>query len=195
MEYAADIRFYQSFTLFANPAIGRPNPIRVTYADVDYRENEDGPVILLIGGMFGGRWITLGSPDALAEHHKLRLIVVDKPGLGDSGSVPLDFRIENWLDIAPALLAHLAVPHVVLMSHSNGAIYLLNTVIKHRTLLHPLCPSVVLLAPWVHPVHSSKMRYLTWIPLSLYRKWDSVAKTVLPISMKHLTLATALSAR
>ena len=193
LEYAANIKFHQSFTLPANPTIGRPRPIRVTYSDVDYRRDDTGPVILLIGGMFGGRWITLGSPDALAKHHKLRLIVPDKPGLGGSEAVPLEYRIENWLDIAPALLAHLAVPHVVLMSHSNGAIYLLNTVIKHRNLLHPVCPSVVLLSPWVHPTHSSKMRYLTWIPNPLYRNWASVAKTVLPKVNETLNFSTGIA--
>ena len=164
----------------------------MTYADVDYRKDTSGPVILFIGGMFGGRWAALGSPDALAQHHKLRLIVVDKPGLGGSGSVPLEYRIENWLDIAPALLAHLEVSHVVLMSHSNGAIYLLNTVMKHRNLLHPVCPSVVLLAPWIHPAHSSKMSYLTRIPSSLIRNWASVAKALLPSLNATLTFSTGV---
>ena len=175
-----------------NSDIGRPNPMRVTFADVDYREDPLGPVVLFCGGMFGGRWAILGSPNALAQHHKLRLIAPDKPGLGGTGRVPLEYRIENWLDIVPALLAHLSVPHVVLMSHSNGAIYLLNTVLRHRNLLHPTHPSVVCLAPWVNPAHSSSMRYLNWIPNSLYKKWAAIAKVLVPNINDTLAFSTGV---
>ena len=164
----------------------------MTFADVDYRDDPYGPVILFCGGMFGGRWAILGSPDALAQHHKVRLIMLDKPGLGGTGRVPLEHRIENWLDIVPGLLAHCRVSHVVLMSHSNGAIYLLNTVLRHRHLLHPTHPSLVFLAPWVHPAHSSSMRYLNWLPSTCYRNWAAIAKALVPRINDTLVFSTGI---
>ena len=48
-------------------------------------------------------------------------------------------------EIVPALLDHLRVKHVTLVSHSAGTIYLLNTVLHHRHVLHPRKPYVALL--------------------------------------------------
>ncbi|MCJ1308934.1 hypothetical protein MMC25_002589 [Agyrium rufum] len=181
VEYQARIDFHRSFVLPARPIIHRPQPIRVTYADVDHRDDPHGPVIFVICGMFPGRWIVPGSADALAKSHKLRLICLDKPGLGGTGSVPLQYRIQNWLDIVPALLKHLSVPHVVFLSHSNGAIYQMNALLTLKNLLHPERPQAIFLAPWSHPNHSSTMRYLNFIPNALISSWDQVARNVIPV--------------
>ena len=55
--YVSRIEFHQSFILPANSKAGRPSPIRITYSDLDYRledRKDNGPVVLVIGGMFGG---------------------------------------------------------------------------------------------------------------------------------------------
>jgi hypothetical protein len=81
----------------------------VTYSDFDYREDifsedgvilrkaRDGPVLLFIGGMYGGRYMAAGAPDALVEANKSRLVVVDKFGMGGTGRVGLEHRINAWL--------------------------------------------------------------------------------------------------
>ena len=45
----------------------------------------------------GGRYMALGSTDALARYYKLRLIIVDKCGSGGTADVPLEYRIQSWL--------------------------------------------------------------------------------------------------
>ena len=99
IEYASDIRFHQSFTLPPNPQAGRPAPIRVTYADADHRHDKrsDGPTILCVGGMMGGRYMVSGSMDILAKRHGVRFLCVDRCGLGGSGNVALEHRVQSWL--------------------------------------------------------------------------------------------------
>ncbi len=133
--HLAAIRFHRRFTLPADPAHGRPRPLRVTYADSDYRpnrraewaaapatrgrdarttaggideeagndnddENEDdgtGPTALFIGGIFGSRYLLTGAVDALARKHRIRVLCIDKFGLGGTSAVALSDRIQGWL--------------------------------------------------------------------------------------------------
>ncbi|MCJ1281852.1 hypothetical protein MMC26_001175 [Xylographa opegraphella] len=180
-EYVSRIEFHQSFILSANAEAGRPSPIRITYSDLDYRlesRRADGPVVLVVGGMFGGRYMSMGSWDGLARKHRLRCVVPDKFGMGGSGAVPLEYRIQAWLDMVPALLAHLHVKHVAIITHSNGTIYTLNTLLKSRHILHPTKPFVAFLAPWVHPSHSGSLTALSLVPEGVLNIWPSIAKFV-----------------
>jgi pimeloyl-ACP methyl ester carboxylesterase len=74
-----------------------------------------------------------------------QIITVDSPGMGGSTPVPLDQRIEIWLEIVPALLKVLEVQHVSLMCHSAGTIYLLNTLYRCPEILDPKAPFVALI--------------------------------------------------
>ena len=76
----------------------------------------------------------------------------------------------------PALLAHLHVKHVALISHSNGTIYLLNTILHLRYILHPTKPYVALLAPWVDPTHSGCLTYLAYVPDAMLSKTSVLIK-------------------
>ena len=78
--------------------------------------------------------------------------------------------------MVPALLAHLHVKHVSIITHSNGAIYTLNTLLKLRHILHPIRPFVAFLAPWVHTSHSGSLTALSLVPEGLLNKWPSIAK-------------------
>ena len=50
-----------------------------------------------------------------------------------------------WLETVPALLRRLDVKHVAMVTHSAGAVYTLNTLIHHRSLLDPDAPYVAFL--------------------------------------------------
>lgn len=80
-----------------NPAYLRHSPIRITYADNDYRESPNGPVLLFFGGIFGTRYAVTGEIDALARHYKLRLIAPDKCGFGGTGGEKTEDRIRTWI--------------------------------------------------------------------------------------------------
>lgn len=77
------------------------------------------------------------------------------PGFGGSTPVAITQRVATYLKILPPLLTHLHVAHVIPISHSAGAIYLLSFLHQHAQLLHPTHPYTALIAPWVHSSHSS----------------------------------------
>jgi hypothetical protein len=59
--------------------------------------------------------------------------------------VTIDIRMSTWLETVPALLQRLDVEHVAIVTHSAGALYTLNTLFHHRSLLDPKAPYVALL--------------------------------------------------
>lgn len=74
----------------------------------------------------------------MAERAGVRLLVVDRPGMGASTDVPLAQRVAVWVDMLPRLLVHLGITRVSLVSHSAGTIYLLNTWAKCREVISPV---------------------------------------------------------
>ena len=172
---------HQSFVLAANPEHGRPNPIRVTFSDCGRApEPKDGlekPVTLYASGMFGGRWQG-PSYDEMAREKGIRLIGVDRPGIGGTDSVPLKHRITTWLDIVPALLKHLDITCVSLASHSSGSMFMLSTMLHLRHLLHPERPYAAFIAPWVPPEFSGKlgMQFASLMPSSMVGSWHKLAE-------------------
>ncbi|THW31559.1 hypothetical protein D6D22_10088 [Aureobasidium pullulans] len=95
--------------------------------------------------------------------------LVFRPGVGGSTPVPLDQRVQVWLDAVPAVLEHLGVKTISLLSHSAGAIYAINTLLLLPHLLHPLHPFAAFLTPWVHPCFSSAplMKVVDKLPSAL----------------------------
>jgi surfactin synthase thioesterase subunit len=65
------------------------------------------------------------------------MFVIHRPGFGGTTTVPLEKRVNTWLEIVPAVLKHLKVEHVALLSHSAGTIYAFNTAVKLSHLLYP----------------------------------------------------------
>jgi pimeloyl-ACP methyl ester carboxylesterase len=97
--------------------------------------------------MFASRY--LGIPlHPLAERAGVRLLVVDRPGMGESTDVPTAQRIAAWTDLVPRLLAHLGIPRVSLVAHSAGTMYLLNTWAKCPELVNP---ALTFLGIFIHP--------------------------------------------
>ncbi|KAK1654625.1 hypothetical protein BDP81DRAFT_389693 [Colletotrichum phormii] len=152
--YLNDPRFHQSFTLA--PGSDRPENFKVTFCDYGYR-NLDNPelehVLLICGPLLGSRYLHIAK-DALAKKHKVRIIHPDRPGFGGTTHVDAQDRVRLWLEIVPALLAHLSIRHVSLAAHSGGTIYALNTILHLRHLLSPTHPYLALAAPWVHQSRS-----------------------------------------
>jgi pimeloyl-ACP methyl ester carboxylesterase len=183
IEIACDVRLHRSFILPANQSSGRDRPIRVTYSDAGRDpEPADGlhkPVVLWAGGMFGGRYQAY-IWDEIAQDYGIRIIAVDRPGIGGTGVVPLEHRMATWLDIVPALLNHLDIKYIGLASHSAGTMYILSTVMHLRHLLHPDKPYIALFGPWVPPQYSGRwaMRALQAFPSPLISSWDDLAMFV-----------------
>jgi pimeloyl-ACP methyl ester carboxylesterase len=105
-------------------------PQILTYALIG--SNDAAPTrsrtLLFLPGMFASRY--LGIPlHILAERAGVRILVVDRFGMGGSGDVPLSRRISTWCDVIPRLLEHLGIESVGLVAHSAGTIYTLNMLV------------------------------------------------------------------
>ena len=79
-----------------------------------------------------------------------------------------------------ALLDHVKIKYVHFASHSAGTIFVLNTLLHLRHLLHPVRPYVALFGPWVPPSISGKWTMTTVgkLPQSWIGKWHHIARFI-----------------
>ncbi|EHY56725.1 hypothetical protein HRR83_002192 [Exophiala dermatitidis] len=146
--FASLIRFHRRITFYSDSV---QCTINVTYGVAGVIER-NAPTLLFAGGMYGGRW---NAPwvDYLCRQKGVRVIFIDRPGLGGSTPVHVSKRVPVWLETVPKVLSALEVSQVGLIAHSCGIIYAFNTVYHTPELLSPGMP-LVLLSPWVHPSKS-----------------------------------------
>ncbi|KAL2867750.1 alpha/beta fold hydrolase [Aspergillus lucknowensis] len=164
----SNIRFHRRLKL--ETSYGR---LAVSYADVGC---PTGPVLLYLPGMFASRY--LGIPiHAMAEQIGVRVLVIDRPGMGGSTDVPHSQRVNVWIDILPRVLSHVGISRVNLASHSAGTVYLLNTWARCRDLVGDV---VGFFAPWVDPAHSRvpHMQMAQWIPERAFALWHRIPRFV-----------------
>ncbi|MCJ1438824.1 hypothetical protein MMC27_008214 [Xylographa pallens] len=117
----------------------------ISFSDVG---DPDGYVVICCVGMGLTRYLS-AFYDELAMSLKLRLITLDRPGVGESEAyadgtdTPL-----GWPDDVRAVCQHLNISRFSILAHSAGAIYALATALRMpqhiRGRLH-------LLAPWIPP--------------------------------------------
>ncbi|KAJ5106256.1 hypothetical protein N7456_002931 [Penicillium angulare] len=162
----SNISFHRRTTLETKHGL-----LTVSFADIGC---PTGPVLLYLPGMFASRY--LGIPmHTLAIRAGIRLLVVDRPGMGCSTDVPLAERIDAWIDILPRLLSYLNIQRVSLASHSAGTIYLLNTWERCPELV---TPNIFFMAPWVDIAHSqmTSMQMLQYIPEKAFSLWHHIPR-------------------
>lgn len=84
-------------------------------------------------------------------------------------------------DTIETLTKILSLPHISLIAHSSGTIYVLNALLTHhRHLLHPRNPYISIVSPWVHPTHSDTPGPSTGnhLPNPLIHSWYSASYMV-----------------
>ncbi|KAL4910623.1 hypothetical protein BDW74DRAFT_141503 [Aspergillus multicolor] len=149
-----------------------PNgPRNISYTDFGC---PTGPVLLFLPGMFASRF--LGLPlHVLAERAGVRLIVIDRPGIGGSTGVRVEERIDAWVDMLPRFLEQLGIRRVSLVSHSAGTVYLLNTLARCRGVVNR---EIFFLAPWVDPAHShvTSMQMAQYLPTKAFNLWHHIPR-------------------
>ncbi|KAK5120974.1 hypothetical protein LTR85_005758 [Meristemomyces frigidus] len=109
----------------------------------------NGATAFICVGMGLTRYVT-AFYDELATTLRLRLITVDRPGVGGSEPYPPHDRSGplSWPEDVLAICQHIGVSKFSLLAHSAGAIYALATAL---TLPHLVQGKVHLLAPWIPP--------------------------------------------
>lgn len=148
--------------------------LTVSYAVTGARESAKGTV-LFIGGMASCRYLAAVGSNG-AQKAGVRLVVVDRPGMGKSTNVETCQRIPVWLETVPLLMKELTADHVSIIAHSCGVIYALNTISKMPNILPPSNPVVYLFAPWVPPEHSAR-KWLSKLPSPLINRLDSAIRS------------------
>lgn len=100
------------------------------------------------------------------------------PGFGIHSPVPHQHRIAACLAATTAILSHLNVKRIALLSASAGVLYLFNTVAPLRSLLHPRHPYISAMVPWVHPKysHSKLLDTASRLPEPLISSFGGVQK-------------------
>ncbi|KAL3467181.1 Alpha/Beta hydrolase protein [Aspergillus heterothallicus] len=163
-------RFHRRLTL---PTTHGPQPL--TYALVG-SDNPTAPTILFVPGMFASRY--LGIPQhILAERSGIRMLIIDRFGMGGSADVPLARRLSTWCEVVPALLQELRIEKVDIVAHSAGTIYTLNMLL-HETCRERISGTVVFLAPWVPPQnsHQTSMQLAQYIPSPAFKLWHQIPR-------------------
>ncbi|KAK5054597.1 hypothetical protein LTR84_001488 [Exophiala bonariae] len=113
----------------------------------------DGFVVLCCVGMGLTRYLT-AFYDELARTLRLRLITPDRPGVGESSSVPESSCTPlNWVDDVAVICSQLEITRFSLLAHSAGAIYALATALKMPQYVRG---RIHLLAPWIPPSQMPK---------------------------------------
>lgn len=113
-----------------------------------------GHVVLCCLGMGVTRYL-MAFYDELARTLHLRLITLDRPGIGESGpyldelGTPL-----SWPDDVAIVCNHLKVTKFSILAHSAGAIYALATALR---IPQHIRGRIHLLAPWIPPSQLSSI--------------------------------------
>jgi hypothetical protein len=92
--YLDDPRFHREFVLPACQAHQAGSPLRIRYADYGY-DGGDGDVFMFFGPLLGSRLLHV-SQDDIAKKHKIRVLAVDRPGIGGTEAVNIDCRMLVW---------------------------------------------------------------------------------------------------
>ncbi|KAI6785919.1 uncharacterized protein J7T54_006258 [Emericellopsis cladophorae] len=172
-EYIANPRFHQSVTL---PARDDHKEMLISYAEYGCESDANNPTILFTPGMFGSRYVGMFM-HAIAAKNKVRVLVPDRFGFGETKNVPLASRISAWTAVMPRFLEALGIKHVALLSHSAGTMYNLNLLWHHREILHPTRPMIFFLAPFVDVAHSKVPMVLALqkLPEASFAYWNKMA--------------------
>jgi pimeloyl-ACP methyl ester carboxylesterase len=126
-----------------------------------------GPVLLYFHGHPGSRLEARFLADA-AAHAGVRLIGVDRPGLGLSDYQPKR-HLSDWADDVAQLITHLRLQSVALIGYSAGGPYALACA-YHLPDRVTAC-AIVSSADQVGPLIRMLARWIPWLVLHITRRW------------------------
>lgn len=143
---------------------GYSSALNVSIADVG--DAQGHPVVVCLG--LGSVRYLVALYDELAEAMHLRLICIDRWGLGKSTDVPEDQRgFLEWAKVVDAVADELELKRFSLLAHSAGAPYALATSLRCS---ERVSGTLHLLAPWVNNSvkgHSSQHKLLKFVPSTI----------------------------
>lgn len=146
----------------------RPPNQRLTVSLADVGSPSGHPVIVFLG--LGCVRYLVALYDEIAEAFGLRLICVDRWGLGRTGSVPDNERgFMEWASVFSEVVDELGLESYSLLAHSAGGPYALAASLKNPERVKG---SIHLLAPWVSTAADSlagPYKYLKYVPTGVIK--------------------------
>lgn len=112
-EFAAfinDPRLNRVFQLPAELLHGHPGTFQISYADYGFHHEDGGDnelgeeqVLLFFGPLLSSR-LWNAAKDGLAKRYRVRLVNVERPGIGRTDSVPAERMLEVWRGTLTSLI-------------------------------------------------------------------------------------------
>lgn len=149
-------------------SLRRPPNHHLVVSLADVGSDEGHPVVVFLG--LGSVRYLVALYDELAESLGLRLICIDRWGLGKTGSVPDNRRgFPEWATVVEEVLDQLGIDKFSIVAHSAGAPYALASSLRLEA---RICGSIQLLAPWViSPTESAagSYKWLKFVPAGVIK--------------------------
>ncbi|KAE8243781.1 hypothetical protein A4X13_0g6951 [Tilletia indica] len=159
-QYIRSERLTRIVTLKRHPFHG----VKVSLADVGAKGGH--PVVIFLG--LGAVRYLIGLYDDIASAMGLRLICIDRWGLGKTDTVPEDQRgVLEWGIVVGEVLDQLGIGRFTILAHSAGAPYAMATVLRQPS--SRVVGPVHLLAPWVSAQVESNWKWLKYVPDGVIR--------------------------
>ncbi|KAF9454896.1 hypothetical protein P691DRAFT_641280, partial [Macrolepiota fuliginosa MF-IS2] len=157
-QYLRSARLTTLLKLTRSPHASADNPLTVSLSDLGSRTGY--PIVVFLG--LGCVRHVMGLYDEMAECMGLRLITIDRWGLGRTEPRNKTARgIMQWADVVDEVLDLMNIDMCSIMAHSAGAPYALSFANKFAHRIHG---DVCLLAPWVGGSESSGYKWLKYVP-------------------------------
>ncbi|KZO98786.1 alpha/beta-hydrolase, partial [Calocera viscosa TUFC12733] len=161
--------------------------LRVSFSEAGPR---DAPTILFCPPSFCSRYVGGPNVEGWARKMGVRVITIDRPGMGGTERCSIDERLEVSAQHVASVLEYLGIKKVALLSHSAGALYIMHLLANHPMLFGP-SPRVYLIAPWI-PTSISDQFGLQLVPSWIVGNQHTIRPVGLPL-MKGMMSSFAFS--
>ncbi|KAJ3501480.1 hypothetical protein NLJ89_g9318 [Agrocybe chaxingu] len=162
-QYLRSARLTTLLRLTRSPHASQDNPLTVSLSDLG--SPTGFPVVVFLG--LGCVRHIMGLYDEMAECMNLRLITIDRWGLGRTEPRSKSAKgIMQWASVVEEVLDLLHIKECSIMAHSAGAPYALSFANKLPARIRG---DICLLAPWVGGSENSGYRWLKYVPNSILK--------------------------
>ncbi|KAF9480042.1 hypothetical protein BDN70DRAFT_992997 [Pholiota conissans] len=162
-QYLRSARLTTLLKLTRSPHASQDNPLTVSLSDLGSPTGY--PVVVFLG--LGCVRHIMGLYDEMAECMGLRLITIDRWGLGRTEPRSKSAKgIMQWASVVEEVLDLLHIDQCSIMAHSAGAPYALSFANKLPSRIRG---DICLLAPWVGGSESSGYKWLKYVPNSILK--------------------------
>ncbi|KAF8349891.1 hypothetical protein F5887DRAFT_942805 [Amanita rubescens] len=157
-QYLRSARLTTLLKLTRSPHASQDNPLTVSLSDLGSQSGF--PVVVFLG--LGCVRHIMGLYDEMAEFLGLRLITIDRWGLGRTEPRSKSAKgIIQWASVVEEVLDLLRIGQCSIMAHSAGAPYALSFANKLPARIRG---NICLMAPWVGGSENSGYKWLKYVP-------------------------------